>query len=470
MENNNIIPIIKNTKYTLRESPHYDEQKEEIDLLNNIIPDRLTIESDDPNYILNIVIKSSVENPEKEYRLKIYLNYFYPEKSPRFDFYEINDFLQEKQKQIAISRLNKILEENLGFTTIYQLYQCAIEFADEEEERRAKILEKYKKQREQIHFPLSQMKIYIQFDNIFVTDVVVLKNNYLLLASCENAHNPCLRIIDEKYEDIIYELNLIDNSNDKKYQFTIKKMFLYTISNTDDELYILCSDKNVRKYKISYLKSKSKKTGLNINIQYHIKNSFNKFLDMLILKDYNCFLFIFKDVIYFWKHNENFDLTDDSTIKRISCEDINEIFYINKNLLALTKKKEMRLLYLEDNNVKKIKKGKRIQLLCDNQNYIIGINEKNILFGNSRELSVIYIPTEEVVTKYEYANITSIFKINGSIYICNRKGIDEVDFQKIYKRDVENNYKMNFSNIKLIKPIEKGYYTFSKNGAFMICK
>ena len=94
------------------------------------------------------------------------------------------------------------------------------------------------------------MKIYIQFDNIFVTDVVVLKNNYLLLASCENEHNPCLKIIDEKYKDIIYELNLIDNSNNKKYQFTIKKMFLYTISNTDDELYLLCSDKNVRKYRL----------------------------------------------------------------------------------------------------------------------------------------------------------------------------------------------------------------------------
>jgi hypothetical protein len=137
MENNNI-PKITNTKYTLKQSPHYDEQNDEIEILNNIIPDRLTIESDDPNYVLKISVKSSLENPEKEYILKIYLNYFYPDKSPRFEFSEINDFLQESRKKVAISRLNKVLEENIGTQTLFQLYECAVEFADEEEERRAK--------------------------------------------------------------------------------------------------------------------------------------------------------------------------------------------------------------------------------------------------------------------------------------------------------------------------------------------
>ena len=89
MENNDKILKIKNTKYTLKQSPHYEEQKDEIEILTNILPDRLTIESDDPNYILNIIVKSSLDNPEKEYRLKIYLNYFYPEKSPLFEFYGI---------------------------------------------------------------------------------------------------------------------------------------------------------------------------------------------------------------------------------------------------------------------------------------------------------------------------------------------------------------------------------------------
>ena len=73
MEKDDNIIKIKNTKYTLKQSPHYEEQKDEIELLSNIIPDILTIESDDPNYVLNIIVKSSLENPEKEYRLKKYI-------------------------------------------------------------------------------------------------------------------------------------------------------------------------------------------------------------------------------------------------------------------------------------------------------------------------------------------------------------------------------------------------------------
>ncbi len=122
MENSNIMKVI-NTKYNIKNSPHYEEQIEEIELLKNIIPDRLTILSEEPNYILEIIIKSSVENPEKEYRLKIILNYFYPEKPPRFEFYEINDFLPEKHKKEAISELNKIIEENIGMGILFQLYE-----------------------------------------------------------------------------------------------------------------------------------------------------------------------------------------------------------------------------------------------------------------------------------------------------------------------------------------------------------
>ena len=477
MENNDKNLKITNTKYTLKESPHYEEQKDEIEILNNIIPDRLTIESDDPNYILNITVKSSLDNPEKEYRLKVYLNYFYPEKSPRFEFYEINDFLQEHRKKEAISRLNKVLEENLGFTTIFQLYESAIEFADEEEERRKKVIEQYKKQNlEQIRFPLNQMKIYKKFDNIFITDLVVLKNNYLLLASCENKYAPYLSIIDESYTNKIYEINLIENSENKKYQFIIKKMFLYNISNTEDELYILCSDKKIMKYKITYLKTKIKKTGLNIIIGNSIKNYYSDFSDMLFLKDYNCFLFLCKDEIIFWKYNEKFEIVEESIINRIPNENNNiEIFDFNKNLFILTSSRNSEIIFLhfDDNYLKKYRWGKKVKIPCSKtQNYIIKIDDKNILFGNGgvRLLYIIYIPTGEIVTKYECNAISSIFKIYNSIYLCHMKGIDEISFKKIFMSEVEDNNKMTFNDIKLIKPVEKGYYAFSSSSSFMICK
>ena len=56
--------------------------------------------------------------------------------SPRFEFYEINDFLQEERKKEAISELKKLIEENVGMGILYQLYECAVDFADKEEERR----------------------------------------------------------------------------------------------------------------------------------------------------------------------------------------------------------------------------------------------------------------------------------------------------------------------------------------------
>ena len=252
MENSNLLKS-SNTKYNIKNSPHYEEQKEEIELLQNIIPDRLKILSEEPNYILEIIIKSSLENPEKEYKLKIYLNYFYPEKSPRFEFYEINDFLQEKRKQEIILEFNKILEENKGMGILYQLYECAVDFADKEEERRAKILDEYEKQKPQNKFNISQMKKYKQIDDYYINDAIILKNNYLVLASCENKYNPCLRIYDEFYEKEIHTIQLIEGNNEtnKFYQYIIKKLILYNISSNKDDLYVVSSDKFIRNYKIN---------------------------------------------------------------------------------------------------------------------------------------------------------------------------------------------------------------------------
>ena len=477
MKNDAKILKISNTKYTLKQSPHYEEQKDEIELLNNIIPDRLSIESDDPNYILNIKVKSSLENPEKEYRLKIYLNYFYPEKSPRFEFFEINDFLQEFRKKDAILRLNKVLEENLGLITIFQLYEAAVEFADEEEERRAKIIEEYKKQIKQGHsFPLAQMKIYKQFDNINVTDFVELKNNYLILACCENKFEPHLRIIDESYSKIIYELNLLANSKNKKYQFEIKKIILYSITNNEDELYLLCSDKIIRKFNINYLKKKSNKTGLNISIQYNTKNNYNDFYDMILLKDHKYFIFLCKNEIIFWQYNGEFNIFEENMINHFpNSHNCNEIFYVNQNLFVLTSSKNNKIIFLhfEDNYLKQNKWGKGIKINCSiGKNYLVKINEKNLLFGNNtlKQLNIIYIPTCEIVSKYEWNTISSIFNINNSIYICDTKGINEINFKRIYLSENARNNKPSFNNIGLIKPIQKGYYSFSSPSSFMICK
>ena len=158
MENSNLV-VISSTKYNIKNSPHYEEQKEEIELLQNIIPDRLKILSEEPNYILEIIIKSSLENPEKEYRLKIYLNHFYPEKSPRFKIYEANDCINDKRKEMLIKKLDDYCEENIGMSVIYQLYEIVKEFADEEE--KIALRKKYEEKSGQITYNLNSLqKIY----------------------------------------------------------------------------------------------------------------------------------------------------------------------------------------------------------------------------------------------------------------------------------------------------------------------
>ena len=320
------------------------------------------------------------------------------------------------------------------------------------------------------------MKPYKQFDNIEVTDVIVLKNNYLLLASCEDKYAPYLRIIDEHYEKQIYELNLLGDSKEKTYQFEIKRMLLYNISNTEDELYLVCSDKNIRIFRIKYLKSVSKKTGINLVLENTTKSFSYKncFRDLMILKEYsNTFLFLCLDKLYFWKYNENFELNEKSIINETP-NTYKELIYIDKNLFSLINSKDNQLAFLNvDDSLMKIEWGKTVKVKCSkNKNYVIKIDAKNVLFGNNnlKELNVIYIPTGEIVTKYEYFGLSSIYRIDDIIYLCNIRGIEEINFKKIICYEEETNYKPLFNNVTLIKPLEKGYMGFANNSKFVICK
>ena len=478
MENSNIMKVT-NTKYNIKNSPHYEEQIEEIELLKNIIPDRLTILSEEPNYILEIIIKSSVENPEKEYRLKIILNYFYPEKPPRFEFYEINDFLPEKHKKEAISELNKIIEENIGMGILFQLYECASDFADKEEERRAKILKEYEQQQKISKFNISQMKKYKQIDNYTVTDILTLKNNYLVLACCTNKYNPCLIIYDEFYENAIYEESLIGEnlSKQKKYQYTIKKLVLYNTSNTEDDLYIVCSDKNIRNYKINYFSKVIKKTGLNMTLDFYSMNILGNTLDMAILNDYkNYFLFVFTKEIIFWKYNSDFMVNfndDKSIISKIECKNtFGEVFIFSKDLFILIGyKSSIYFLYINNENLKSLRWGKEIKIKCSQEkNYISKLDNKNILFWNNNlnYIKNIYIPTEEIVSEYEFPGISSICHINNYTYVCSKEGLEEVELYNSFLTNGESNNKYKF--ITLIKPINKGYVCFVTSSTIFICK
>ena len=360
---------------------------------------------------------------------------------------------------------------------LYQLYECAVGFADKEEERRAKILDTYEKQKTSNKFNISQMKKYKQIDDYYITDAIVLKNNYLVLSSCEDEYNPRLRIYDEFYENELHVIELIEgiNKNSKQYQYKIKKLVLYNISITKDDLYVVCSDKIIRNYKINYLSKTIRKTGLNITYEFNSKYSLSSTLDMVILNDYNNnFLFVSTKENIFWRHNEEFSLTDnESIISSITHNNtFGDVYIFNKNMfIFIGYKKSIFFLYILDDSLKKFKWGKEIEIKCKaNENYISKVNEKNVLFWNNnlKEIVVIFVPTEEIVTKLELPGISSICHINNSTYLCSKEGINEIEFQNIFMELTENNKK--YKDIIFIKPINKGFVCFGTKSTFYICQ
>ena len=89
--NNKNNSILSNS---IKDSPNYQRQIDEINLLKNILKNKLTILEEDSNFIIQLEIKgSSNEEVKKKFKLIIYLNYFYPNKVPKFNFYEINNNL-----------------------------------------------------------------------------------------------------------------------------------------------------------------------------------------------------------------------------------------------------------------------------------------------------------------------------------------------------------------------------------------
>ena len=72
---------------------HYDEQKDEVDLLQNILFDKLKIVQDLPTFSLEITITATIDEPKMEFILLVDLPEEYPTVSPTFTLTEENNYL-----------------------------------------------------------------------------------------------------------------------------------------------------------------------------------------------------------------------------------------------------------------------------------------------------------------------------------------------------------------------------------------
>ena len=118
-------------------NPHenYQTQRDEIDLLQNIIFDKLTIHSETPTFSLEITTQGNVDEPKMEFSLNIDLPEDYPNIPPTFTLSEDNNFLPSSKVKDLEAKLLSICNEYTSMPVIYQLYEEIQSFADAEEQK-----------------------------------------------------------------------------------------------------------------------------------------------------------------------------------------------------------------------------------------------------------------------------------------------------------------------------------------------
>ena len=116
-------------------SDHHAQQQDEIDLLQNIIFEKMKIIQEEPNYIIFMEIKSEVENAKMKFHLTVTLNDEYPDKEPTFELAEVNNYLASAKVRELEEKLNSLCKEYISMPMLYQMYESILSFADEEEEK-----------------------------------------------------------------------------------------------------------------------------------------------------------------------------------------------------------------------------------------------------------------------------------------------------------------------------------------------
>ena len=116
-------------------SDHHEQQQEEIDLLQNIIFEKMKIVQEEPNYIIFMEIKSETEGAKMKFHLTVTLNDEYPDKEPTFELAEVNNYLASAKVRELHEKLISLCKEYINMPMLYQMYECILSFADEEEEK-----------------------------------------------------------------------------------------------------------------------------------------------------------------------------------------------------------------------------------------------------------------------------------------------------------------------------------------------
>jgi len=106
------------------DNPNYETHKDEVELLKNILFDKLTIEEEEPLFILNIEIEPDVqEEPKLFFSIKIKLIPEYPDTEPVVEIEETSNILPSLKITKLKEEITEFSKENFGMPMVYQIYE-----------------------------------------------------------------------------------------------------------------------------------------------------------------------------------------------------------------------------------------------------------------------------------------------------------------------------------------------------------
>lgn len=102
---------------------NYEAQKDEIELLKNILFDQMEVHDECP-FNIEISAKPDIlENPTLHLKLNITFTEEYPNAEPEFEIHDESNCLPSNKIKTISEKIKSFIQENLGFAMVYQIYE-----------------------------------------------------------------------------------------------------------------------------------------------------------------------------------------------------------------------------------------------------------------------------------------------------------------------------------------------------------
>ena len=114
---------------------NYETQKDEVELLKNILFEQITFIEELPKFIIIIsIIPDSVEDPKLNFTLKFTLPEEYPNSSPIYEVNDLSNYLASSKIKMLLEEIKVFVEENMSMPMMYQIYEMVKDFVNNQEE------------------------------------------------------------------------------------------------------------------------------------------------------------------------------------------------------------------------------------------------------------------------------------------------------------------------------------------------